>query len=96
MPQAQAQTRSERIEARTTPDVLSLVRRAAELQGRSVSDFVVSAAEQAARAAIADEHVLRLSAEDSRRFVEALLSPPEPTPAMARAFEHHRRLLGDG
>lgn len=92
----QAQTRSERIEARITPDVLSLVRRAAELQGRSVSDFVVSAAEQAARAAIADEHVIRLSAEDTRRFVEALLAPPEPTPAMARAHERYRRLLGEG
>ena len=90
----QSQPRSERIEARTTPDVLSLVRRAAELQGRSVSDFVVSAAERAAREAIEREQVVRLSAEDQTRFVEALLSPPEPTPAMVRAHEHHRRLFG--
>ena len=37
--------------------------------------------------------VIRLSPEDTLRFVEALLSPPEPTPAMVRAFEHHRRLF---
>ncbi len=86
------QTRSERIEARTTPDTLAIVRRAAELQGRSVSEFVIAAAEQAARRTIEDEQIIRLSAADQVRFVEALLNPPPPAPAMLRAFEHHRRL----
>ena len=40
-------TRTARIEARTAPDALAVVKRAAELQGRSVSDFVVAAAQQA-------------------------------------------------
>lgn len=38
--------------------------------------------------------LVRLSAEDQVRFVEALLSPPQPTPAMIRAHEYHRRLFG--
>lgn len=88
------QTRSARIEARTTPDTLAAVRRAAEIQGRSVSDFVVAAAEQAARKAIEDDRIIRLSAADQVRFVEALLNPPPPAPAMVRAFDHHRRLTG--
>ncbi len=91
---AQMQTRSERIEARTTPDTLAIVRRAAEIQGRSVSEFVISAAEQAARQTIEDEQIIRLSASDQLRFVEALLDPEQPAPAMLRAFEHHRRLIG--
>lgn len=86
-------TRSERIEARTTPDVLAVVRRAAEMQGRSLSDFVMAAAEEAAKRAIEETQILRLSAEDQRRFVEALLNPPAPAPAMQRAWEHHRRLV---
>lgn len=90
-----AQTRSERIEARTTPDILALVRQAAEMQGRSVSDFVTSAAEEAAKRTIEETQIVRLSAEDQKRFVEALLSPPKPIPAMVRAFEHHRRLIGE-
>ena len=89
------QTRTERIEARTTPDTLAMVRRAAELQGRSLSDFVVSAAEQAARKALEDAHVIRLAAEDQVRFVEALLNPAQPNPAMVRAFDHRRRLTGE-
>ena len=90
----QVQTRSERIEARTTPDTLAIVRRAAEIQGRSVSDFVVSAAETAARATIEEEQIIRLSAADQLRFVEALLNPSEPAPAMQRAHARHRRLIG--
>jgi hypothetical protein len=40
--------RSARIEARIAPEALSVVKRAAEIQGRSVSEFVVSAAQEAA------------------------------------------------
>lgn len=92
---ARTTPRSERIEARTTPDTLAVVRRAAALQGRSVSDFVVAAAEAAARRALEEAQVLRLSAEDQARFVAALLDPAPAAPAMQRAFDHHRRLFGE-
>lgn len=93
---AASPTRSERIEARTTPDVLAIVKRAAEIQGRSVSDFVMSAAEQAAKQAIEDAHIVRLAADDQVRFAEALLNPSAPAPAMKRAAGHHKRLTGGG
>ncbi len=86
-------TRSERIEARLTPEVLAMVRHAAAMEGRSLSDFVVTAAERAARQAIEEAQIVRLSAADQKLFVEALLDPPEPAPAMKRAFAHHRRLV---
>lgn len=86
-------TRSERIEARTTPEVLAMLRHAAAMQGRSLSDFIVTAAERAAMQAIEEAQVIRLSAADQRRFVEALLDPPEPSPAMTRAHAHRRRLV---
>ena len=66
--------RTARIEARIAPDVLSLVKQAAEMQGRSVSGFVVSAAQEAAHRAIEEAQIIRLSAEDQRRFVELLLN----------------------
>ncbi|MGN4155815.1 DUF1778 domain-containing protein, partial [Burkholderia gladioli] len=46
-----------RFEARVEADVLSVIRRAAEIQGRTMSDFVVSAAREAAQRAIADAEV---------------------------------------
>ncbi|MEZ5584158.1 MAG: DUF1778 domain-containing protein [Candidatus Competibacteraceae bacterium] len=87
-------TRSKRIEARIKPDTLVLVQRAAELQGSSVSDFVVAAAEGAARQALEAANTIRLSVEEQRRFVELLLDPPEPAPALQRAKEAHEELIG--
>ena len=48
------------IEARIAPDVMAVVKRAAEIQGRSLSDFVVAAAQDAAHRAIEEAHLIRL------------------------------------
>jgi uncharacterized protein (DUF1778 family) len=71
-----------------------LVQRAAELQGSSLSKFVVCAAEKQARRTLEDASTIRLSVEDQRRFVELLLNPPEPTPALERARAAHEWLIG--
>ncbi len=89
------QTRSTRLEARIAPDTLDVLKRAAEIQGRSLSDFVVSAAQEAAEKTIAETQIIRLSVADQRLLSEALLNPPEPTPALRRARDAHRRLVPD-
>lgn len=86
--------RSERIEARIHPETLAVVRRAAEMQGRSLSDFVVAAAEEAARRTIADTQIIRLSVAEQTAFVEMLLNPPPLAASMERARIHHERLVG--
>jgi len=82
-----------RLEARLPAQVMATLKRAAEIEGRSLTDFVVTAAHEAARRTIAETDVIRLSVEDSHRFAEAILDPPEPAPALVRAFEHHRKLI---
>jgi uncharacterized protein (DUF1778 family) len=94
MPQ-QTNTRVARLEARITREALAVVRRAAEIQGRSLSDFVVAAAQEAAQKTITENEVIRLSREAQEKFVELLLNPPEPTPALKRAFERHRAMFGE-
>lgn len=86
--------RTSRIEARIAPEVLAVVKRAAELQGRSVSDFVVTAAQEAAYRTIEETGIIRISAEDQRRFVDLLLNPSTPPPALVRAKEAHDQLFG--
>ncbi len=83
-----------RLEARLPNEVLTRLKRAAELQGRSLTDFVVAAADEAACRTIEQAEVIHLSVEDQRQIVEALLNPPEPTPALRRAFQRRRELLG--
>jgi len=85
--------RTERVEARIAPEVLEIVRRAAEIEGRSVSDFLVGAAQEAARRTIEQMQIIRLSMEEQQRFAALLLTPPELPPAMARAAEAHRKLI---
>jgi uncharacterized protein (DUF1778 family) len=89
----QAPTRTTRVEARIAPDSLAVVRRAAELQGRSVSDFLVVAALKDAHRTIEDAQIIRLSVEDQHRFAEMLLNPPPLAPAMQRALKARKRLI---
>ena len=89
----QQASRTARIEARIAPGALRAVRRAAELQGRSISDFVVAAAQEAAHRTIDEAQVIHLSLEDQQRFVELLLNPPVLTPALRRARKAHARLI---
>jgi uncharacterized protein (DUF1778 family) len=89
----QQATRTARIEARIPPDALVIVKRAARIQGRSVSDFVVAAAREAAHRTIDEAHLIQLSRRDQQRFVDLLLNPPAFAPAMKRAKRAHTRLI---
>ena len=92
MPTAES-TRTARVEARIAPDALAVVRRAAELQGRSVSDFLVAAALKDAHRTIEDAQIIRLSVDDQQRFADLLLNPPQLAPAMKRALKARQRLI---
>jgi len=87
------QNRTARLEARITNRSLAIVRRAAEIQGRSVSDFVVGAAQEAAQKTIAEVEVIQLSRQAQERFAALLLNPPPPTAALAKALKRHRQLI---
>jgi uncharacterized protein (DUF1778 family) len=73
--------------------VHEMMKRAAELQGRSVTDFVVTAVETEARRVLEDESILRVSLEDQRRVAKALLHPPKPNAALRRAAARHREMI---
>ena len=93
-PDMQTTQRQARLEARIAPDVHEILKRAAEIEGRSLTDFVVAAASAAARQTIAQTEVLQLSRESAQLFASLLIDPPAPTPAMERARAHHERLIG--
>jgi uncharacterized protein (DUF1778 family) len=82
-----------RLEARISTDLHSMLKRAAELQGRTMTDFVVAAVQEAAQRAIEHAEIIRLSLADQQRLAEVLLSPPEPAPALKRAMARHDKLL---
>ncbi|MGV8841070.1 MAG: type II toxin-antitoxin system TacA family antitoxin [Bauldia sp.] len=85
--------RSTRIEARIAPDALAIVRRAAEIQGRSLSDFVVAAAQREAERTVEAAQIIRLSIADQEALARAILEPPAPNAALRRAMHAHERLV---
>ena len=86
-------TSGARLEARISSDLHSLLKRAAELEGRTMTDFVVAAVQSAAQRAVEQAEVIRLSLADQERFAQALLSPPAANPALKKAFARNRKLL---
>lgn len=58
-----------------------------------MTDFVVSAVQDAAHRAVTRADVLRLSATDQECFAQALLAPAKPNAALKTAFARHRELI---
>lgn len=89
-----ATTSMARLEARISTDLHAMLKRAAEIQGRTMTDFVVAAVQRAAQDAIAQAEVVRLSLADQECFAQAVLSPPSsPSPALERALSRRAQLL---
>jgi len=88
-------TRAERLEARVTAEQKSLIERAAALQGRSVTDFVVTSVQEAARHAIERHYQLSLSLRDSELFVDALLNPRPVNDRLRDTVRRYRERAGD-
>ncbi len=88
-----ASSSTARLEARISPDLHAMLKRVAELQGRTMTDFVVAAIQEAAQRAIEQSEVVRLSLADQECFAHALMSPPQPSKALKRAFIRRSKLL---
>jgi len=83
--------KSERVEARLNPDQKRRIEYAASLRGTSISDFMVSSAEDAATRAIEQHEVWTLSGRDREVFVKAMLRPPGPSRRMKAAVRRYRK-----
>lgn len=90
-----ARRRAERLEARVTAEQKALIEHAAALEGRSITDFVLTSVQDAAKRAIAEHEVVQLSVRDSQAFVDALLNPREPGARMRERVANYTALFGD-
>lgn len=85
----------DRLEARLSPDTKALFQEAATLQGRSLTDFVVNSALEAARRTVRQNELVELSRRDRMAFVEALLNPPLPHDRLQKAMQRHRQTVAE-
>ena len=82
----------ERLEARISVEDKRTLERAAELSGRKLTDFVVSAAREAARDTIRRyEGMVLTDVRDREAFVVAMLAPPPPNDKLRAAAARYRK-----
>ncbi|MFQ5467741.1 MAG: DUF1778 domain-containing protein [Kiloniellaceae bacterium] len=79
-----------RLEARITLDQKELFQRAAALMGRTMTDFVVSSAQEIAARTVREHEAMTLGARDRERFVGALLEAPQPGTRLRRAARRYK------
>lgn len=87
------ETKTERLEARTSPAVRQLIEQAARLEGRSISDFIISMASAGARRTIQEFSTISLTARDQKAFAESLLNPKPVPSALEKAKKRHEELI---
>ncbi len=87
--------KSERLEARLSLTQKKLIQHAADLAGRSLTDFILRASQEAANKVIREHEVITLTARESKNFIDALIAPPAPNKALQKAAKRHRDFLKD-
>ncbi len=88
--------KAERLEARLSRKQKALIQHAADLAGRSLTDFILSASQEAANKVIREHEVITLTAQESENFVNALMKPPAPNVALQKAAKRHHDFFEQG
>ncbi|NEN76129.1 DUF1778 domain-containing protein [Pelistega sp. NLN82] len=84
-----------RLEARLQQDIYNIIKQAAKITGKSVTEFVVNAAYAEATKSIKEHALIELMVSDQHKLINALSQDYEPNDAMKRAAQRHQLLLQD-
>jgi len=87
-------SRGARLEARISVEQKTVLQQAAALSGRTLSEFVVASAQEAASRVIQEHETIRLSRTEQIAFVSALLNPPTPNARLRKAAAAYRKQMG--
>ena len=86
--------RSARLQARITADQKRVIESAAALQGRRVTDFVLTSIQDGAHRVIEQSHRLELSKRNSEAFESALLNPQPVNQRLEDTVCRYRQITG--
>ena len=91
MTNSTAETKQERINLRLRSDAKLLLERAADFEGKTVSNFILTSALACAEKTIQKHEVMRLNSRDSEAFFNALAKPACFNQKLTDALEEHGR-----
>lgn len=84
---------SARLEARTNQETKALIQKAADLEGRTLSAFLLESVRAAAIETIERHQTLKLTMRDSEAFADAILNPPAPNDALTAAAARYKQTI---
>lgn len=87
-------TKIARLETRLTQEQKELLLEAAQISGFSLTEFIVASAVKAAKRTIQEQTILKLSKNNSKVFVNALLNPPEPGEKLRDSAKRYKQRMG--
>ena len=85
----QSQTKNERFDLRISTEIKSLVARAAEVSGTTMSAFVIEAARERATKLIEQQERIMLNNKARDVMLDALTNPPAPNARLRRAADKY-------
>jgi uncharacterized protein (DUF1778 family) len=80
-------------DARLNEEQKLLIQRAADLEGSTMTDFVLRSAEETAERTIERRSMLILTARETEAFVTAILNPPGPGAVLRKAVREYRKKM---
>ena len=78
------ESRSERVDLRMTPAAKRTLQRAAAVNNKTLSEFLLDTGLNAALETLADRRVFQLDKERWDEFIAALASPPKSNPRLRK------------
>jgi len=84
-----ATTKDERINLRLKQSAKQMLERAASLEGKTVSKYILSSALASAESTIQAHEVMQLGVKEAEAFYNALAAPVTPNEKLADAFEEY-------
>jgi uncharacterized protein (DUF1778 family) len=84
------ESKDERLEARVPANLKTMFQRAADLEGVTLSDFVITALVARSRVTIREHEVITLTGRNREVFLDALQNPPKISPKLAAALKEMR------
>jgi uncharacterized protein (DUF1778 family) len=82
-----SKSRRDTLNLRIRPELRGLIDRAAELEGKNRTDFVLNAARHAAEETILDRTVFAMDPGAYAEFLARLDAPPRPSARLRRTLE---------
>jgi len=87
--------KSERVAARLSPEQKQLLQRAADLEHRTLTDFLVERGLRGAEEVIRRHEVMTLSERSARAFMKAIYNPEPANAYLRQAAERYKAAFGD-